>query len=87
MKNLINKLKNTDFKKVLLVWLAVGILFGGYLIIYPIKYKHTSGRDRRITYTYGKEGQLILLITVVGSIVIYGFGSMKKKTKSNRNAE
>ena len=49
-------------------------------MIYPIKYKDNKYRGLR----EGKEGQMILLITVVGAVVIFGFGNLNKKEKNSK---
>lgn len=76
MKNIIN------YKSILVIWIAVGVGVSGYFYIYPVKHKvYRSGSiyERReeifgAEYESGKESEVSLLITIVGSILIYGLG-------------
>ncbi|MDE5423073.1 hypothetical protein L3073_12715 [Ancylomarina sp. DW003] len=71
-----------DYRKLLTIWIALGVFIGGYLMIYPIehrRHKTNINGNMRSWSEDGKEGQIILLMTLVGGICIYGFGSINKK--------
>lgn len=77
-----------NYKLILIIWISVGILVGGYLLIEPIEhYKERKitiisdsvTRTTPRTYYDGNEGSIILLVTLVGGILIGGIGFLKNK--------
>jgi hypothetical protein len=72
------------YKHVLIIWVAIGIGLTGFFYIYP-EHVTVKRRTRHIEYIkidiYTKS-KLSLLYTVVGSIMIGGFGFIESKRKS-----
>lgn len=72
------------YKNILVLWIAIGIGFTGFFYIYP-EYVTVKKRTRHIEYVkrniYTKS-KLSLLYTVVGSIVIGGFGYIESNRKT-----
>ncbi|MBU2905805.1 hypothetical protein KO529_13480 [Arenibacter algicola] len=78
-----------NYKQVLVIWLAIGILIGGYFLIEPEKEKIeikeikgdllSPGVRGRIIYEDQKYGPKILLVTLVGAILIGGLGYYSTK--------
>ena len=61
-------------KIVLIIWISLGVLIGGYLIIEPIKYPFSHDTFLGTSYRYGNHGEIILLVTAVGAFLIGGIG-------------
>ncbi|MCM4171870.1 LPXTG cell wall anchor domain-containing protein [Arenibacter sp. TNZ] len=83
-----------NYKKVLVIWLAIGILFGGYFLIEPVSEKIEEGHSRsgdlfstsvsvRVRYEDKKYGPKILLGTLVGAILIGGLGYFSSKKRED----
>ena len=75
-------MKKVNYKVILVLWLALGIGYGGYKQLHP---ERVIVRDwgEKITprYDYGdsKVFKDIYLITLVGSILIGGLGYLLKR--------
>lgn len=80
---------NKNYKTLLVIWLALGTAVSGYFFIFPIKYRHypKSKMDHTVEkyngpqYDNGKEGEVSVLVTVVGTILIAGLGRTLNKSK------
>ncbi len=80
---------NKNYKTLLVIWLALGTAVSGYFFIFPIKYRHypkskmdhTFERFHGPKYDNGKEGEVSVLVMVVGTILIAGLGRTFNKSK------
>lgn len=83
-------MKKYNYKKLLIIWIAVGVAVSGYFYIYPIKTRIIPHSDiERLheenfgpSYSNGKHSQLAILITLVGSILIGGLGYFNQQNSS-----
>ena len=72
-----------NYKAFLVIYLAVGIGVSGYFYIFPLKYRiYDSSRVSLLREEYlgpqyenGKEFEVSVLITVIGSVLIFGLGN------------
>ena len=80
-----------NYKVLLALWLAIGISLAGYFYLFPAKhftgeYKTYYIDDRKTStapvYEDWKEPQVFTLVTIVGSILIFGIGSTVAKPKT-----
>ena len=68
------------WKKLLVIWIALGIAISGYFYSFPdhkLKYDYQFCRNQAIEMEndYSKA-KLFLVITIVGSVLIGGFGKL-----------
>jgi len=79
---------NKYLKIIIITWIGIGSLIGGYLVIDPIQHKKINSfynKDPEFFDKYkfysGNEGEIILLITAVGAFMIGGIGYVLNKKK------
>lgn len=74
------------YKKLLVIWIAIGLSVSGYFYIYPIEHRvlAVSRMDKSYEQSFGpryedgKHFEVSLLVTLVGSILIGGLGFATK---------
>lgn len=89
---LVGKIRGINYQYILIIWCAIGILIGGYYYIFPERYSADVSWDNALQSVVLLEeskryGEVVLLITVVGAILIFGFGRMNEKKKPKGNAD
>ena len=73
------------WKKILVIWIAVGIAFSGYFYIFPIEeiiYGNLSNAQDNPRYLVKEKyplDKICFLTTVVGAILIGGLGVASKQ--------
>ncbi len=80
---------NKIYKILLVIWLAIGTAVSGYFFIFPVKYRHYPKSEMDYQreeyfgpqYNNGKEGEVSLLVTIVGTILIAGLGRTYNNSK------
>ncbi len=80
---------NKYYKTLLVIWLALGTAVSGYFFIFPLKYRiypkskldYTKEKYLGPQYNDGKEGEVSLLVTIVGTILIVGLGRTYNNSK------
>lgn len=80
---------NKNYKTLLVIWLALGTAVSGYFFIFPVKYRHypkskmdyLSEKYNGPQYNDGKECEVSLLVTIVGTILIAGIGRTYNNSK------